>query len=152
MKIRSLFASALCAASFTAAAHSDDYLDTLTTPNGGQMRMAGAYHFELVVAKDSKDARENPVVVYVTDHADAAVPTVGASGTATLLVGKMKATVTLVPDGANRMKGTAKYASLSDMKAVVSVTLPGKAPEQARFTPLAKPKAAAKDGHTDHKH
>lgn len=34
------------------------------------------------------------------------------------------------------------------MKAVVSVTLAGKAAEQARFTPLA----ATKEGHAEHKH
>ena len=27
--------------------HSDDYLDTLATPHGGQLRMAGPYHFEV---------------------------------------------------------------------------------------------------------
>ncbi|MCZ7653058.1 MAG: hypothetical protein M5R42_00320 [Rhodocyclaceae bacterium] len=34
------------------------------------------------------------------------------------------------------MKGFAKYASTSDMKVVVSITLSGKPAEQARFTPL----------------
>jgi hypothetical protein len=40
------------------------------------------------------------------------------------------------------------------MKVVVSITLSGKAAEQARFTPLAPmaSSAVAKDGHTDHKH
>ena len=114
--------------------------------------MAGIYHFELVVAKDSKEARDNPVVVYVTDHANAKIPTVGAGGTATILAGKQKASVKLVPDGDNRLKGIGKYASTPDMKVVVSITLPGKPAEQARFTPLAAPLAAANDGHTDHKH
>lgn len=137
-----------------ALAHSDDVLDTQMAPNGGQLRMAGVYHFELVVAKDSKVARDNPVVVYVTDHAGAKIPTVGAGGTATILAGKQKASVKLVPDGDNRLKGVGQYASTPDMKAVVSVTMAGKPAEQARFTPLASmaPKAAAKDGHTDHKH
>lgn len=150
-----------CAALFGAAAalaHTDDYLDTQPTPNGGQMRMAGAYHFELVVARDSKEARENPVVVYVTDHANEKVSTVGAGGTATILAGKAKAIVKLTPDGDNRLKGVGKYASSPDMKAVVSITLAGKSPEQARFTPLApaKPATAAKateqHDHSGHKH
>jgi hypothetical protein len=129
-------------------AHTDDVLDTQKAPNGGQLRMAGVYHYELVVAKDSKDAKDNAVVVYVTDHAGTKVPTGGATGTATILAGKTKATATLAPDGDNRLKGMAKYLSAPDMKVVVSITFPGKAAEQARFTPLA----AAKDGHTDHKH
>ncbi|MEZ5615635.1 MAG: hypothetical protein R3E35_10495 [Rhodocyclaceae bacterium] len=117
-------------------AHDDAYLDTQKAPNGGQLRMAGPYHYELVVVKDAKEAKENPVVVYVTDHAGQEVLTVGATGTATILAGKLKATSTLKPDGDNRMKGFAKYASTPDMKVVVSITLSGKPAEQARFTPL----------------
>ena len=143
-----LFSAALTLAGSSAFAHSDEFLDTQKTPNGGQQRMAGVYHFELVVAKDAKEANESPVVVYVTDHAGAKIPTVGAGGTATILAGKQKASVKLVPDGDNRLKGIGKYAATADMKVVVSITLSGKAAEQARFTPLA----AAKDGHTDHKH
>jgi len=131
-----------------ALAHDDAYLDTQKAPNGGQLRMAGPYHYELVLVKDAKEAKENPVVVYVTDHAGQKIPTAGAAGTATILAGKLKAAATLKPDGDNRMKGVAKYASTPDTKAVVSITLAGKQPEQARFTPLA----VAKDTHTDHKH
>ncbi|MDK9703023.1 MAG: hypothetical protein OEL20_07760 [Sulfuritalea sp.] len=155
MKTRTLIysaaASLLLFSGSSAFAHSDEYLDTQKTPNGGQQRMAGNYHFELVVAKDSKEARDNPVIVYVTDHANAKIPTVGAGGTATILAGKQKASVKLVPDGDNRLKGIGKYASTPDMKVVVSITLPGKPAEQARFTPLA-PVAVAKDAHTDQKH
>ena len=129
--------------------HSDEYLDTQPTPNGGQMRMAGAYHYELVVVKDSKTAKENPIVLYVSDHGDNKISTKGARGTATILAGKLKTTVNLVPDGDNRLKGFAKYASTPDMKVAVTVTLPGKTTEPARFTPLAK-KAA--DPHAGHKH
>ena len=141
----------LLAALFTgsaAYAHSDEYLDTQKAPNGGQLRMAGAYHFELVVTKDSKETKDNPVTVYVTDHAGAKVPTVGAGGTVTILAGKAKSTVSLAPDGDNRLKGVGKYASTADMKAVVSVTVAGKAAEQARFTPLA----VVVDEHAEHKH
>ena len=140
----------LMAALFTGAAraHSDNYLDTQKAPNGGQLRMAGVYHFELIVSKDSKEAKDNPVLVYVTDHAGTKVSTVGAGGTVTFLVGKAKATVKLTPDGDNRLKGVGKYASAADMKAIVSITVAGKAAEQARFTPLAMPK----DEHADHKH
>lgn len=129
-------------------AHSDEHLATQKAPNGGQQRLAGAYHFELVVARDSKEVKDNSLVVHVTDHAGARVSTAGASGTATILSGKTKVTTALVPDGDNRMKGIARYAATPDMKVVLTVTLPGKGAEQARFTPLAAPK----DGHTDHAH
>lgn len=136
-------------ASAAALAHSDEYLDTQKSPNGGQQRMAGLYHFELVVARDSKEAKENPLLIYITDHANVKIPTAGASGTATILAGKQKETVKLVPDGDNRMKGTVKYASTPDMKVVVSITFPGKPAEQARFTPLAVVAAAPMD-HSKH--
>jgi hypothetical protein len=138
----------------TVLAHTDETLDTQKAPNGGQLRMAGVYHFELIVARDSQEAKDNPVVVYVTDHAGTKVPTVGAGGTVTLLGGKQKTSVKLVPDGDNRLKGVGKYASTPDLKAVVSVTVAGKTAEQARFTPLAPmtPATMAKDGHADHKH
>lgn len=130
-------------------AHSDDFLDTQTAPHGGQLRMAGLYHFELMVAKDGKGEKESPVTVYVTDHAGTSIATAGASGTVTILAGKLKATAALKPDGDNRLKGLAKYASTPDMKVVVSITLPGKQAEQARFTPLL---AVAQDEHMNHKH
>ena len=142
-----VFAGLAFAAS-TALAHDDAYLDTQKAPNGGQLRMAGPNHYELVLVKDAKEVRENPVVVYVTDHAGQKIPTAGAAGTATILAGKLKAAATLKPDGDNRMKGVAKYASTPDTKVVVSITLAGKQAEQARFTPLA----VAKITPTDHKH
>lgn len=143
MMLSGLFAS-------LALAHTDDVLDAQKSPNGGQMRMAGAYHYELVVAKSSKEVKENPVVVYLTDHAGNKVQSAGATGTATLLAGKLKASATLTPDGDNRLKGFAKYASEPDMKVVVSVTLPGKAAEQARFTPLLKKTDDAHSGQGKH--
>lgn len=101
-------ASTLMLAGQVALAHSDEYLDTQKTPNGGQQRMAGIYHFELVVDKASKETRDNPVIVYVTDHANAKIQTVGAGGMATILAGKQKVSVKLVPDGDNRLKGVGK--------------------------------------------
>lgn len=132
-----------------AYAHGDEvHADAVKSANGGQVQVAGANYFELVVAKDSKEPRDNPVLVYVTDAAGKKLATTGATGTATLLAGKDKAVVTLAPDGDNRLKGVGKYASIPGLKAVVSITLPGKPAAQARFTPLA----VAADGHTDHTH
>jgi hypothetical protein len=121
-----------------AFAHDDATLDATASPHGGQLRMAGMYHFELVLAKDSKTAKDNAVIVYLSDHAGTKIASAGATGTATLLGASGKATATLQPDGDNRLKGVAKYASTPDTKAVLSITLPGKPPEQARFTPFAQ--------------
>lgn len=143
---RLLFLGALLAGG-TAPAHDDAYLDTVKAPNGGQLRMAGAYHFELVVAKDGKDAKDNPVLVYLTDHADKKIPSAGAKATATVLAGKEKTTVQLVPDGDNRLKGAGKYPSDPAMKVVVSVTFADGKTEQARFEPLAKKAADSQAAH-----
>lgn len=149
VKVFSMMLAGLLAVSGGASAHGDEYLDTVQAPNGGQLRMAGSYHYELEVVKDSRQAKDNPIVVHVTDHAGQKIATAGATGTATILAGKEKATVALAPDGDNRMKGRARYASIPGLKAVVSITLPGKAPEQARFTPLER--GAGGHEHGDHR-
>lgn len=132
-----------------ALAHGDEHLDTQPAAHGGQLRMAGIYHYELVMTKSSDGGKESPVVVYVTDHAGAKIATAGATGTATILSGKLKAMATLKPDGDNRMKGFAKYASAPGMKVVVSISPSGRQAEQARFTPLA---VNTQGEHMDHKH
>ncbi|MES2091626.1 MAG: hypothetical protein V4532_16870 [Pseudomonadota bacterium] len=132
----------LCLAMAPAAqAHDDAYLDTLTAPHGGQLRMAGSSHYELVVVKDSKAAKDNAIVVYVTDHAGTKISTAGASGSVTLLSGKTKVRAVLAPDGDNKLTGHAVYASQPDLKAVVKIKLAGQDEQQARFTPLT-PRAA----------
>lgn len=122
-----------------ALAHDDAYLDTLKAPHGGQLRMAGPNHYELVIVKNSKSVRENPIAVYVTDHAQNPLDVQGAKGTAKMTAGRLKATSTLTPDGGNRMRGFAKYASKPGMTVEVTITMPGKEAETARFTPLSKP-------------
>ena len=133
----------------SALAHGDEpHPDTLKAMQGGQLGVAGAFSYELVIDKNAKEGVDSAVTVYVTDHAGKKIQTAGASGTATILTGKLKASAMLKPDGDNRMKGVAKYAAAADMKVLISITLAGKPPEQTRFTPLA----VAKDGHTDHQH
>jgi hypothetical protein len=97
-----------------------------------------AHHLELALVPGARAAQENPVVVYVTDHAGKEISTAGAKGTATLLTGKQKITVELKPDGGNRLKGMASYDATPATKVAVSVTLPGQPTQQARFAPLAQ--------------
>jgi hypothetical protein len=132
---RSLAAAALLAfAASPALAHDDAYLATQKAPNGGQLRVAGPWHYELVADSGAGKSDERVIVVYVTDHAGAAVATQGAQGVAHVLAGKERATLSLAPDGANRMKGTGHYAWTGDAKLVVSITMPGAQAAQARFT------------------
>ena len=134
-----------------AMAHDDATLDKMAAPHGGQLRMAGVYHFELVVAKDSKEVKDNPVLVYLTDHADKKVPSAGTRGTVTILAGKEKTTVQLLPDGDNKLKGSGRYASDPAMKAIVSITFADGKTEQTRHEPLKNAPAPA-DPHAGHKH
>lgn len=126
-----------------AAAHSDEYLETQQAPNGGQLRMAGGYHYELVLKPTGKGDMHD-VLVYLTDHAGTQIDTKGATGNATIL-SKSKLNVPLQADGKNVMRGAANFGFNPKLKAVVSITLPGQSAEQARFTPFAK--AGAAEGH-----
>jgi hypothetical protein len=132
------FLTLLMLVSTTTFAHDDATLDKMKTPNGGQLRMAGAYHIELVVVKDSPQSKENPLVIYLTDHGDGKISSAGMKASVTLFAGGTKATAELKPDGDNRLKGVARYASAPDMKAVVSLTAADGKTVQARFTPLEK--------------
>lgn len=106
-------------------------------PNGGQVRDAGKYHLELIV-------KDTALSVYVTGNKDAKIATKGATGTATVLAGKGTSNVKLEPSGENALSGRGDFQPAPDMKVVVSVTLPGQLPVQARFTPIEKPKPSAK--------
>ena len=130
----------------SALAHDNAYLDAQKTPHGGQLRMAGVYHFELVVDRTSPEAKEKPVSVYLTDHAGKKISASGAIGSAILFSGKGRTTINLSPDGDNRLKGLGQYASTADLNAIVSITPAGQAAAQARFTPL-KSAPEAQSGH-----
>jgi hypothetical protein len=143
-----ILAATLLGSATAVFAHSDDHLDTMKAPNGGQLRMAGAYHFELVVARSAVGAQDQPVTVYLSDHGGNKIASAGASGSATIMSGKQKIVIQLKPDGDNRLKGTGKYAASQDMKVIVSIALPNKTAEQARFTPMA----SVQDDHAGHQH
>ncbi len=98
------------------------------------------FHYELVVKADE-------VSVYVTDHAGKKIDTRGATGTATLLSGKSKASAQLTPAGDNRMKAAGKFELAPDMKVVVSIALAGQPALQGRFTPMQKVPSAAAPAH-----
>jgi hypothetical protein len=118
--------------SYASLAHTNEFLDTQKSPHGGQLRMAGHYHLELVVTEKS-------LTVYVTDHAGTTVPTQNGSGNAIVLANKAKTTIELKPASDNMLQGEGEFVLDPNMKVVVSVTLPeDKEPQQARFEPLMK--------------
>lgn len=131
-------------------AHDDATLDAMAAPNGGQVRMAGPYHFELVLG-------ENAVSVFLTDHGDAPVQSEGVSGNVILMSGG-RTTIAVEPVGSNRLAGEGAFEKQPGMKAIVSLTFPDGQTWQARFTPGAKaaPEQSATDAapadNDDHAH
>ena len=125
------------AVSLPASAHTEAYFDSINAPHGGQMRMAGPYHLELVT-------EENEITLYVADHSDKKISTEGGVGKVTFQVGKAKPTesIKLEPAGDNTFKGTGQFTLTPNTVVIVFLKLPEDEAQSARFTPL-KPKAKA---------
>lgn len=130
-----LMGAVLTGASLLAAAHTEEYFDSVESPHGGQMRMSGPYHLELV-------AKDKEIVLYVMDHANSKLNTEGGSGKATIQAGKDKTriSVKLEQAGDNILKGTGDFSIKPETVVTVFVDLPGQEAYSASFTPL-KPKA-----------
>ena len=96
-------------------------------PNGGKLADAGRYHLELVV-------KPAEMRLYVTGGRDAKVDTQGAEANATVLAGKEKSTVKLVPAEGNALAGNGAFNPKSAMTVVVTLTLAKQPPVQARFS------------------
>ena len=131
--------SFILATPFSAGAHTDEYLDSINAPNGGQMRMAGPYHLELV-------AKDKEIMLYVMDHADNKLSVSGGSGKATIQTGntKTKTSVKLEQAGDNIFKGSGDFSITPETVITVFVELPKQEAYAASFTPL-KPKTKLSD-------
>jgi hypothetical protein len=129
-------------------AHTDEQLDTISSPHGGQVRAAGPYHLELVV-------KDRELVLYVTDHADNEIKTIGGEGKANIQQDKTgsKITVKLEPSQNNLFMGSGEFQINPETVIVVFVKLMEQDAYAARFTPL-KPKSvgAGKKSAEGHDH
>jgi hypothetical protein len=125
----------LCATlvwSMPVGAHTAKHSDPVKALHGGQSLTAGPYHLELV-------AKDGELVLYVTDHADKAIPTDGARAKATIQQGyeKTRIQVELEPSGENTLKGTGSFTINPDTGIMVFLKLPEQEAYAARFSPLA---------------
>jgi hypothetical protein len=129
-------------------AHTDEQLDTMSSPHGGQVRAAGPYHLELIV-------KDRELVLYVTDHVGQEIKTDGGEGKANIQHGKAgsKITVKLEPSQNNMFKGSCDSQINPETVIVVFIILPEQDAYAARFTPL-KPKSVGegKEAGDDHLH
>ncbi len=126
-----LIGVALAGVSPFAAAHTEEYFDSRESAHGGQTRMAGPYHLELV-------AKDKEIVLYVMDHADRDLSTAGGAGKATVQTGKAKnkISVRLEPEAGNMLKGTGDFTVTPETVVTVFVELPGQEATAARFVPF----------------
>ena len=129
-------------------AHTDEQLDTMSSPHGGQVRAAGPYHLELVV-------KDGEMVLHVTDHTGQEINTDGGEGKANIQQDKAgsKITVKLEPSQNNMFMGSGEFQINPETVIVVFVKLPEQDAYAARFTPL-KPKSVGKgkESGDDHDH
>ncbi|TFH06872.1 MAG: hypothetical protein E4H07_09865 [Nitrosomonadales bacterium] len=109
--------------------HTDDYFDSVDAPHGGQMRMAGPYHLEIVT-------KDKEIALYVTDHANTKISINGGVSKAIFQTGETKTTVKLEPACDNVFKGTGDFMVTPETKVIVFVRLPEQEAQAARFTPL----------------
>ncbi|MEO6823414.1 MAG: hypothetical protein ABI167_01570 [Nitrosospira sp.] len=130
--------TATLAVSLPAGAHTEEYFNSIEAPHGGQMRMAGPYHLEIV-------AKEKEIVLYVTDHSDRKISTEGGVGKAAFQIGKAKpkTSIKLEPAGDNTLKGSGDFSVTPETVIIAFLKLPGHEAQSARFTPL-KPKLKVK--------
>lgn len=126
-----------------AEAHPDSVLDTMKGPHGGQLRMAGAYHLELVAGK-------NLLTIYVMDHANKAQPIDKLKLRATVINGKQVSRVEFAAKEANQLQAAATFTAAPELQVIVTLEQAGQAPLQAKFQPL-KPAPKAEADH-DHSH
>ncbi len=121
--------AAAAAAPFVANAHTDEYLATLTPPNGGHLRVGGPYHVELLV-------RGAEVFVFLTDHGDEPVDVRGFSGRVVALSGRERHSIELAPAGdpPHVLKGKAIGGlPIKGLRAVVRIKPPDGETDIARY-------------------
>lgn len=122
----------ILALSSPAGAHTDEYFESVEAPHGGQLRMTGPYHMELV-------AKGGDLTVYVTDHADNAISVDGGLAKANIENGSTRTQVNMHPVGNNILRGVGTFSLTSSTVVVVFIKLPNQDGYAARFMPL-KPK------------
>src|SRR5512141_3230339 len=119
-------------------AHTDESLDAMPSPHGGQVRAAGPYHLELV-------AKDGELAIHVTNHAGQEIKTDGGEGKANIQQDKAgsRISVKLEPSQQNMLTGSGEFRINPETVIVVFVKLPEQDAYGARFTPL-KPKSVGK--------
>lgn len=118
-------------------AHDPATLDGLPSAHGGQVRMAGPFHIELVILGRAAAQRDRLVLVYLQNHMFQDVSSNGLKGIAKILDGQRVTTVSLVPIETNGFSGKGAFDINPSVTAEISITDTDGEVWSATYTPFA---------------
>jgi hypothetical protein len=118
-------------------AHDPAALDSLPSVHGGQVRMAGPFHVELVILGREAAQTDRLVLVYLQDHMFEDVSSDGLKGIARFLDGQRVTTVSLIPIEANGFSGRGAFDINPSVTAEISITDKDGEAWSATYTPFA---------------
>jgi hypothetical protein len=118
-------------------AHDPATLDSLPSGHGGQVRMAGPFHIELVILGREGPQKDRLVLVYLQNHMFEDVSSGGLKGFARFLDGQHVSTLSLIPIGANGFSGKGAFDINPSVTAEVSITDKDGKVWSATYTPFA---------------
>jgi hypothetical protein len=128
--------------SASAPAHDAMALDSMPSAHGGQVRMAGPYHMELVL-EGTPTGETRSIHIFLQNHLFADVASAGITGMVRLTEGSQTTAISLTPDGFNSLRGQGRYASRSMVRAVVVLTTKDGEQWSATFAPASTVPVAA---------
>lgn len=109
-------------------AHDDEMLDRMPAPHGGQLRMAGRYHVELVL-------EPTRIRVFFASHAGAEVAAPSGAASVKLVSGGEERTLALEVLGESVLGAEGSFSFTPGMTVEVSVERGENAPLVVRFAP-----------------
>jgi hypothetical protein len=117
-------------------AHDPATLDSLPSRHGGQVRMAGPFHIELVILGQESAQRDRLVLVYLQNHMFEDVSSGGLKGSTKFFDGQHVSTVSLIPIDANGFSGKGTFDINPSVTAEVSITDKDGKVWSATYTPF----------------
>jgi hypothetical protein len=118
-------------------AHDPATLDSLPSVHGGQVRMAGPFHVELVVLGLEVAQTDRLLLVYLQNHMFQDVSSSGLKCIARFVDGKHVTTVNLIPIESNGFSGRGAFKVNPFVTAEVSITDKNGEAWSATYTPFA---------------
>jgi hypothetical protein len=118
-------------------AHDPATLDAIPSAHGGQVRMMGPYHVELILDRTVAKAKK-PIWIYLQNHAFQAMPSAGTTATVTFVEGGASTTSLFRPAGPESLFGIGVYSDDPALLAIVSLTDGDKQIYKETFTPFTR--------------